>query len=157
MSRFIRKGTSKIYFLPTVAAATTTGPTSAEITAGTDLTPSTSDVSGWTLSNSPVATPDMSSTFTKTIAGEDTTSDSSLTFYEDNALAPIEAILPKGTIGFIYFQRKGAGVSKVKSCDLFNTQVTSKSPAYSAGNDPATFMVSFAQLAIPNVDLAPPV
>lgn len=159
MARFIRKGVSKFYFLPAAAGYLADGsgaPTAAEIAAGTDLTPSVADVAGWNLSNNTVTTPDMSTTFDATIPGTDTAADSSLTFWEDDSTSVIETLLPKGTTGFIYIQRKGAGAAKTKSADLFPVRVAVKSPAYSAGNEGAQFQVQFAITSRPSLDTTPP-
>ena len=49
----------------------------AQITAGTEITDSVADISGFQFSNSPIPIPKLSNTFTPTIAGEDTADDSS--------------------------------------------------------------------------------
>ena len=69
MARFMRKGTTKVYFLPTLAAGTGI-PTAAEVTAGTALTAQIAEISGFTFANSPIDTPDMSTAFVGKIPGE---------------------------------------------------------------------------------------
>ena len=60
MGRFFRRGESKILFLPTWASA---NPSSGEISAGTDLTTGLSNITGWDFANTPITTPDLSTTF----------------------------------------------------------------------------------------------
>lgn len=52
----MRRGVTKIYFLPEIAAATNV-PTRQEITSGTELSGAISDIAGWSLGNSPIDTP----------------------------------------------------------------------------------------------------
>lgn len=151
-ARFIRRGVSKFFFLPTVAGATPTRP---EITAGTDLTPFVADMAGWMLENNSVATPDMSSDFDTSIPGTNQVADSSFTFYEDKDDDTIETLLPKGTPGFIVIMRKG-DVAASLSMDTFPVRSRSKGSEFSAGNDPARFVVQFAITAEPDLDGAVP-
>lgn len=151
-ARFIRRGVSKFYFCPTVTGSR---PTRAQITSGTDLTPFIADVAGWMLENNTVATPDMGSSFDSNIPGTDQVSDSSFTFYEDLVLNTIETLLPKGTPGFVVIMRKG-DVSASLSMDTFPVRVRSKGSEFSAGNDPARFMVQFAITSTPDLDGAVP-
>jgi hypothetical protein len=150
----MRRGVTKIYFLPTIAAVGNI-PTRAEITAGTDLSGAISDIAGWSLGNSPIDTPDLGSTLTTSIPGEDKADASTLTFYEDKALDTIETLLKKGVEGFVVILRKG-DVAASKSMDVFPVRVASRAPAYSAGSDPAKFTVTFAVSGQPTLDAAVP-
>ncbi|MGW1798641.1 phage tail tube protein [Streptomyces sp. NPDC001984] len=152
--RFMRRGVTKIYFLATIAAATNI-PTRTELTAGTDLSGAISDIAGWSLGNSPIDTPDMGSTLTTSIPGEDKADASTLTFHEDKAGDSIETLLSKGEEGFVVLLRKG-DVPASKSMDVFPVRVASRAPAYSAGSDPAKFMVTFAVSDEPTLDAAVP-
>jgi hypothetical protein len=153
MARFIRRGVTKIRFAPTIANKATV--TRAEITSSTDLTPSVAEITGWSLEGSMVAVPDMSSTFEKSIPGTDSAADSSLSFYEDDTTDVIETLLPKGTEGNILMFRKGDKPTS-KSLDVFPVKVTSRSAAYSAGNDPARFDVRFSITDEPALDTTIP-
>ena len=82
--RFMQKGTTKWWFVPTIASATLV-PTAAEVNAGTREDTELAEVNGFAFANSPIATPDMANTFTSNIPGEDTAETSSLTFYEHKA------------------------------------------------------------------------
>ncbi|MET8326255.1 hypothetical protein [Streptomyces sp. NPDC005181] len=152
--RFMRRGVTKIYFLPEIAAATNV-PTRAELTGGTELSGAISDIAGWSLGNSPIDTPDMGSTLTTSIPGEDKADASTLTFYEDKAGDTIETLLSKGEEGYVVILRKG-DVPASKSMDIFPTRVASRAPAYSAGSDPAKFTVTFAVSDDPTLDAAVP-
>ncbi|MFM9373275.1 hypothetical protein [Streptomyces sp. Da 82-17] len=139
--RFNRKGTTKIYYLPTIAAATLI-PTSAEITAGTNYTGQINAIEGWSLENSPIETPDMASTFVSKIGGDDSAADSSLTFYEDSTLDTIETDLAKGTNGFIVIFSKG-NTAGSKGMDVFPVTVVSNSKSYTTDNEAAMITVQF--------------
>ncbi|WP_127355709.1 phage tail tube protein [Actinacidiphila soli] len=152
--RFMRRGVTKIFFLEAIAAATNI-PTRTELSAGTELSGTISDIAGWSLGNSPVDTPDLGSTLTTSIPGEDKADASTLTFYEDLAGDTIETLLPKGAIGFVVILRKG-DVPASKSMDVFPVRVASRAPAYSAGSDPAKFTVTFAVSDQPKLDAAVP-
>jgi hypothetical protein len=139
--RFNRKGTTKIYYLPTIAA-TTLIPTSAEITAGTDYTQQINGIDGWSLENQPIETPDMASTFVSKIGGDDSAADSSITFYEDSTLDDIESDLAKGTSGYIVIFSKGK-TAAAKGMDVFPITVVSNSKAYTTDNEAAKITVQF--------------
>ncbi|MET7524712.1 hypothetical protein [Streptomyces sp900116325] len=152
--RFMRRGVTKIYFLPEITAATNV-PTRSEITGGTELSGAISDIAGWSLGNSPIDTPDLGSTLTTSIPGEDKADASTLTFYEDKAGDTIETLLSKGEEGYVVILRKG-DVPASKSMDIFPVRVASRAPAYSAGSDPAKFTVTFAVSDDPTLDAAVP-
>ena len=145
--RFNRKGTTKIYYLP-VIAATTLIPTTVEITAGTDYTQQINALDGWSLANTPIDTPDMASTFVSKIGGDDAAADSSLTFYEDSTLDDIETDLAKGTVGFIIMFSKGK-TAGAKGMDVYPVTVVSNSKAYTTDNEAAKVTVQFAVTARP--------
>lgn len=146
MARYFRRGKSKIMFAPAVAGASPTRP---EITASTALTPQVAEVSGFSFANSPISTPDLDSTFTSTIAGEDTASDSSLTFYDDDASAVLRALLVKGTAGFILLFPYGD--VPTKRCEIWPIQSTGVADEWSAGNDPARYTVQFGITSVPKL------
>lgn len=153
MSRFIRRGVSKIMFAPTLANKNAV--TRAEITSAIDLTPEIADVAGWMLENQSVATPNLASTFDATIPGTDSAADSSLTFYEDTDTEVIDALLPKGTEGNILIFRKGDKPAS-PSLDVFPIRVGSKGSELSIGNDPARMVVSCSITEEPGLDTVIP-
>jgi hypothetical protein len=148
MARFFRRGVSKVYFLPAVAAPAT-GPTTGEITAGTQLTNDVAEIGGFQLSNSPIPTPDLQSTFTKTIVGEDTTDTSTITFYDTDATsAPLRITLAKGAAGFIVLMPYGNVTAK--RCETWPVRSTGVNDEWTVGNDPARYMVGFAVTDVPS-------
>lgn len=149
MARFIRRGVSKIRFAPTIANINAV--TRTEITGSTDLSPQIADMSGFQLSGSQVATPDMGSDFEGSIPGGDSAGDSSITFYEDDATNVIETLLPKGTDGFVLLMRKG-DIPTNESLDVFPVTVGSRSAEWTTGNEAARFNVQFFVTAKPALD-----
>lgn len=145
MSRYTRRGKSTLKFAP--AIANKAAPTSGELSAGTDLTLNTADIAGFTYNNSPINTPDLSSTFTSQIGGEDTADVSSLTFYDDDASSTVRTALAKGVTGFIV--RMPYGQVTAKRAEVFPVTVTGANDEWSLGNDPARFVVSFAITSTP--------
>jgi len=150
MARFMRKGTTKIFFVPTIASKT--APTAAEVTAGTNLTGQIAEMSGFTFSNSPIQTPDMSTKFVSQIPGEDSTEDSSITFYEDKSSNPIRTALAKDTNGYIVIfsgGTAGANPAAADKCEVWPVTVSSNARRFSAGNEAAQYEVRFATTAEP--------
>lgn len=141
MARFNRKGITKIYYLPTIAAPTLI-PTDAEITAGTDWTQHIHTIDGWSLENTPIETPNMEDTFVSKIDGDDSAADSSLGFYEDSVTDEVETELAKGTAGFVVIFSKGKTAGN-KGMDVFPTKVASNSKQYTADNEAAKINVQF--------------
>jgi hypothetical protein len=148
MARFYRRGISKIYW----KAGTDIAPPAATVTLATgsvDLSDSVAEIAGFTLTSGTIATPDLGSRYTKTIPGEDTTPESSLTFYDDDAgTSAIRTALTKGAIGYITLLPYGKVSGK--RAEIWVVQVTGVNDQWTAGNDPARFMVSFAVLEVPN-------
>ncbi|MDQ8706863.1 hypothetical protein RCO28_30985 [Streptomyces sp. LHD-70] len=154
--RFMRRGITKIFWLKEIHATAQT-PTRAELSRpnATELTEAISDVEGWALTNEAIETPDLSSTFTSSIPGEDKAEDSSFTFYEDKVSDDVEQLLPKGAKGWVVFLRKG-DVPGSKSMDVFPAQVASRSAQYNTGNEAAKFQVSYTITDPPALDVAVP-
>ncbi len=144
MARYFRRGTTKIYFAPSIAAAS--APTEGEMAAATELSCETAEINGFAFKNSPIDVPDMCSTFVKNIPGEDKADSSSLTFYEDDTTNPIKTALAKGTEGYIVFFPygiTGASPQTGDVCEVWPVSVASNTREWSAGNDPARYMVEF--------------
>jgi hypothetical protein len=154
MGRFSRKGVTKILFAETIAAASYI-PTRTEITDATPLTKAIAAVDGFALENQEIETPDLESTFTSKIPGDDQAADSSLTFYEDDTSSTLEEALAKGTTGFIIILRKG-DVPASKSMDVYPVRVASKSSAITVDNEAAKWMVKFSITDTPALDAPVP-
>jgi hypothetical protein len=154
--RFMRRGITKIYWLKKIAASAMV-PTRAELsgTNATELTDAISDVDGWSLTNEAIETPDMASTFSSSIPGNDKADNSSITFYEDQLSDTVETLLPKGAAGFVVFLRKG-DIPGSKSMDVFPVQVASRTAQYNAGNEAAKFQAVFSIASPPVLDAAVP-
>lgn len=151
MPRFMRKGITRFYFVPTIASATLV-PTAAEVTAGTRLDAQLAEINGFSFSNSPIATPDMASAFVSSIAGEDSAADSNLTFYEDKTSNPIKTAQAKGTNGYIvifYAGIAGATPAAGDKADVWPVQVASVSRMYTAGNEAAQYQIVYTPTAPP--------
>ena len=133
---FFRRGTTKVWFCPTVAAPA--APTVAELTAGTRLA-NIADMTGFSFTNQPIGIPDMDSVFTPSIPGEDTTEDSTFTFYEPKTGTDATfATLAKGVVGFVViFYRGIAGATPVaaEKCEVW--PVVSSGPRRLYGMDAA--------------------
>lgn len=145
MARFMRKGTTRFYWVPTIVAPLTS-PSVAEISAGTRLDPEISDISGFEYTNSPIDTPDMASAFVSKIPGEDTVADSSINFYELDDANPIRTVLTKGAAGFVVIfptGTVGATPATADKCEVWPAIVASSSRQYSAGNEAAKYGVVF--------------
>lgn len=145
MARFFRRGKSTVKFVP--AIANKSAPTTPELAAGTDLTASLADIGGFGYNNAPIATPDFASSFTTSIPGEDTTDDSTLTFYDDDTATTIRTALAKGTTGFVV--RMPYGQVTAKRAEVWPVTSTGVNDQWSAGNDAAQFQVGFAITGVP--------
>lgn len=146
MARFMRKGRTKVWFVPTIADVDEASPTEIN-TGGEHLSPQLAEVNGFTFANSPIQTPDMENSYTSQIGGEDTAADSSMTFYEDTASNPIRDALAKDTVGFVLMFPVGiAGAIPANGDDYeaWPVVVTSNARTYTVGNEAAQYMVSFS-------------
>lgn len=146
MGRYTRKGKSKVYFVPSLTSSTS--PSLAEITAGSNLGAAMSDMSGFTFKNSPINVPDLASTFVPSIPGEDTADNPSITFYDDDTLTTLRTALAKGTTGSIVLMPYGA--TSTKRAEVWPVQSTGANDEWTTGNEAAKFMVQFAVTAAPN-------
>jgi hypothetical protein len=147
VSRFFRRGISKIYFLPAVASLA--APTTAEIAAGVDLSPQIAEVGGFQLSNAPIPTPNLAEQFTPQIDGEDTVADSSLTMYDLDSSTTLRTATTKGTAGFFVLMPYGR--TAAKRCEVWPAKITGQNDEWSTatGNNPARYVTSAVITATP--------
>lgn len=145
MARFFRRGVSAIKFVPAVAG---TSPTRAEITAGTNLTAQIAGIGGFSLNNSPIATPDLATAFDSQIDGPDTTDTSTLNLYDDDAAATIRTALAKGTAGFVLLFPYGDVPGK--RVEVWPAKSTGVNDQWGLDAAAAQFQVGFAVTAKPN-------
>lgn len=151
MARFMRKGTTKVYFVPTIASLSAA--TAVEVGAGTALHTQLAEINGFSFANSSIDTPDMANTLVTKISGEDTLENSSMGFYEaKSGTDTIKTALTKGTSGYVViFYRGIAGATPAAGdkYEVWSVEVASNSRKYSVGNEAATFMVAFTPTAAP--------
>lgn len=153
MTRFFRRTITKFYFVETIADQS--GPTIAELATALALHQDVGEVSGFTFSNSPIDTPDFESAFVKSIPGEDTAEDSSMTFYEDDTTNPIRDALTKGTVGYIVIFSTGISGASPQigdNCEVWPVSIASSARQYSAGNDAAMYQVTYTITDVPEPD-----
>lgn len=153
MSRYFRRGTTKLYFATTIANLD--APTVAEMAAATEIGCEVADISGFSFANSPINVPDMCSVFVKSIPGEDQADASSMTFYEDNTSNPIKVLLAKAVEGYIVFFPygvTGGSPSAGDECEVWPVSVASNTREWNAGNEAAKYMVEFTITDVPDQD-----
>ena len=146
--RFFRRGKSRLVFVATLAAPAT--PTALEVSGGTNLTTAVAAIDGLRFSNSPIPTPDLASTFTSTIPGEDTTETPSITFYDDdvnNASNAIRVALAKGATGYLIYQPYGNTTGRRQ--EVWPVTVAGQNDEVSVGNEPARYVVQLAVTGTP--------
>lgn len=152
MARFFRRGRTKVFWVPTIASASLI-PTAAEVNAGTQLTANIAEMTGFSFSNSPIQTPDMASTFTTTIPGEDVADESQLMFYEDTTTNTLQTTLAKGTEGYIvifFAGTAGATPAAADKAEVWPVISTGPFREYSTGNDAARWGAKFTPTRPPN-------
>lgn len=151
MPRFMRKGKTKIFFVPTIASLS--APTAVEINAGTQLDTQLAEINGFEFTNTAIDTPDMASSFVSKIPGEDTVGDSNMTFYQlSGTTNPISLALAKNAVGYVVLFHEGiAGALPAASdkCDIWPVIVASNSKRYTVANEAAQYQVVFTNTAAP--------
>jgi hypothetical protein len=101
-TRYMDIGVTKVYWIPTISAATLF-PTRAEMNLGTDLTPEITDFSGWTLSAELIDTQNITSIFKTTIAGSVSAPECTMTFFTSKNGNDVRTLLFAGATGNIMF------------------------------------------------------
>src|SRR4051812_48243941 len=145
MARFFRRGVTRFYALPTIANPQT-GPTRAEIAAGTWLK-GIATVNGFSISNSPVTTPDLDSRFDSTVPGVDSAADSSLVFWDDDTDTETRDVLAKDTQFFMVYMPYGdVATKRCEVWDVTSTGVNDQIDLAAAGQ----FQVGFSVNEPPN-------
>jgi hypothetical protein len=148
MPRFMRKGKSKIFWVLTIANLS--APTAAEVNAGTRIDTELAEINGFTFANSPIDVPDMSTAFVSKIPGEDTVTDSNMTFYEQSTTNPISTALAKGATGNVvifYNGTAGALPAAADKCEVWPAIVASNARMYTVANEAAKYQVVFTNTA----------
>lgn len=137
---FFRRGVSKFVACPAVASPA--APTRSEINAGTVLTGITA-ISGFSITNSPVDTPDLDSRFTSNVPGEDKAGTCSLTFKDksNTESSDIRAALAKDTTMVIVYMPYGDNAGA--RCETWPATSTGVNDVVDMSKE-AEFMVTFA-------------
>lgn len=149
--RFIREGITKVYFVPT--AANYKALTKTELDAGTDLTSEMVEAAGWDVTGNLVDSPDWGSRYTAKVSGLITSSDSSITFYEDKTGKDVRTLLPRDTTGYVVWMDGGEVVGQ--PMDVYPVTVSSLSKDRATAT-PAHLVITFAITAQPSEDQAIP-
>jgi hypothetical protein len=151
-NRYFPPGTRKTYWL--IACANyLTGPTRAELNAGTDLTAEISAMTGFSVTVNMVDTPDLGSSFTSQIGGRRTSGPNDITFYLDIGSNDVRTLLPRGTNGFVVQLWEGDVAGRKMS--IFPAQVTTQAPD-TATDNPGGMTISFAASKLPAEMIAIP-
>jgi len=153
-TRFTDQAVTKVYYLPTIAAANLT-PTRAELNAGTDLSGEINDLSGWTVEGAQIDTPDMLNLFQSRIPGSTSSPDSSITFYSSKSGVDVRALLPRNTTGYICFMDGGdIAANKMETYPVTVTSVGIMRTA--TGGEATKVQISFSITRQPGQSLAIP-
>jgi hypothetical protein len=152
-SRYVPEGTRKVYWLPTVAAYSTTGMTRAEINGGTDLTNEIADISGFTVASDQVEVPDLSGRFAPKIPGRISAADSSIVFYNDATSNDVRTVLPRDTAGYVAILWEGDTAGR--KYDLFPAKVGSASMQPGI-EDPQKIEIAFSLTKVPAQNMTVP-
>jgi hypothetical protein len=160
MARFHRFGVEKVVFAPAVNSLT--APTRPEISAGVVLvnpgvrtSEGLNEMSGFERRTTFIDTPDAATDFDSKITGRTQAGDPMLRFYEDNSSATIRTALAEGTAGFLIRMVQGDSTGKPAEVYPVTSGAVVRSPLTS-GNDAATYEVSFAVTAAPEVNATVP-
>ena len=166
-TRYTDQATSRVYWLPSIAA-TTLVPTRSEINAGTDLTGELNSFSSatggggggstsgaWTFTVERINTQNLTQAFRTEIAGSLSVSDPSLTLYASKNGNDVRALLPAGTAGFVMFA-DGGDVAGNKA-QVFPVSVAAVSVVRADVGQAATkITINFVVTASPNQSVTVP-
>jgi hypothetical protein len=151
--RYFARGTSICRFLTTIASLST-GPTRAELTAGTNLSGEIAEIDGWNVESGSIETPDLASEFTSSIPGSTSAEDSSITFYQSIDGVDVRALLPRNTNGYIVWMDGGDVEDYLM--DVFPVRVASQGKTRTNDDEAATVAINFAITREPVENLAIP-
>ena len=150
--RYFPPGKRKVYWVPAIANYLT-GPTRAELNAGTDLSAEISALTGWSVASATVDTPDMGSRFTSQIPGRLTSATNDITFYVDSGSNDVRTLLLRDSNGFIVLLWEGDFTGQ--RMDVFPVRITTKAMDTTVDN-PGGVVISFAASKIPATNLVIP-
>src|ERR1022692_4184628 len=104
--RYFPPGKRKVYWVPAIANYLT-GPTRAELNAGTDLSAEISALTGWSVTSATVDVADMGSRFTSQIPGRLTSATNDITCFLDSGSNDVRSLLPRDTNGYVVLLWEG--------------------------------------------------
>lgn len=151
---YIATGRRKIVWVATMAAYAT--PTTAEITAGTDLSPwiIPDSVTGFSTTSEFVDDPRLSTRTVNKVAGVVTFEDSSIRFVAGVSAADVRALLTRDLTGYIVICWEGIVTSG--KCSVFPVTIGSASEETGDGSALSGIMVTFAITGTPAEQIAIP-
>jgi hypothetical protein len=151
-TRYIPAGVRRYLWVPTIAVKAV--PTSAELSAGTDLTGEVAAVSGFMTTSDTVDAPDAGSRFTAKVAGRITADDSSLTLYNSQNSTDARTLLTRDLTGFVVICHEG--IVTGGKCDVFPVKITGVPKAEDL-EAAATMEVQFVITSVPAENIAVPI
>lgn len=155
MSKYNRRGVSKVYFVPTIAVQT--APTVAEINAGTYLGKGLREMNNFETATSRISEPVMDSKVNPQIDGEQTFGDANMVLLESDggttdpdttSLQAAYTALADGVSGYIVAIPFG-GVVATKKCEVWPIEVGANNRRWTTDNEFAKYGVSYAVLSAP--------
>lgn len=152
-TRFLHRGVTKCYYIPTIVDAGLT-PTRAEMDAGTDLSGEIADWTGWMVASGEIPTPELASVFEGNIPGGTFAEESSITFYADKEGVDVRTVLPRDTEGFIMIL--DGGDTAANKADVFPIRVRSNGKERSLTDTAARILVQFSITAEPAENVTVP-
>jgi hypothetical protein len=146
--RYINRGVSLAFFLPTIAGSVATR---AEIEAGVVLHDRMADIAGFMIEGSEAEASDWSSDFDKKAKGTRALADSSLTFHaKKTGTDAVRVALPEAALGYVVIMNAG-DIPTTGKMNQFPIQVRSVGDVYSFGSDTAKFRVQFSPTDEPTI------
>lgn len=155
MSKFNRRGKSKVVFVPSLADPD--NPTLAEINGGTYLGKGLREMSGFETQTSRISEPVMDTKVNPQIDGEQTFGDATMVLLESDEtttdpdtadLQAAYAALTDGALGYIV--ACPTGIAAGRDCETWPASIGANNRRWSIDNEFAKYGVSFAILSAPN-------
>lgn len=164
--RYTDQATTKVYWVPSIAASTLV-PTRAEMNAGTNVsgelnlfTSATGgggggSSGGWTVTPERIDTQNITQAFKTEIAGSLSVTDPSLTFFASKTGSDVRSLLPVGTNGFVMFCDGGDTAGNLGQ--VFPVSVAAVSVVrVDGGRDATKITINFVITATPNLTVTVP-
>lgn len=151
MGKHIRRGLAGYWWLP--AVANLAAPTAAEIAVGTDLTPAVAEITGFQATTEFANGATAESTFDSQVRGIRSTSDSAITFVDDNVDTALRALLADGEAGFLLFSPYDMTPDVADKVEVWPVESGGMNRQWNAtGNEMATQVAGFAVTGEPAID-----